>query len=67
MNIIKWIEQLEKLSKKYSIKESEILCIIPQDTHPHWDIFMRGKTCPILENGEQGVYGWDLKQFLNSN
>jgi hypothetical protein len=31
----------------------------------YWDVFMRGKTCPILENGEQGVYGWDLKQFLN--
>jgi len=65
MNTIKWIEQLEKLSRKYSIKESEILSIIPQDTHPHWDAFMRGKTCPILENGERGVYGWDLKQFLN--
>jgi hypothetical protein len=67
MNTIKWIEQLEKLSRKYSIKESEILSIIPQNTHPYWDAFMRGKTCPILENGEQGVYGWDLKQFLNSN
>ena len=65
MNIIKWIKDLEELSENNTIKESEILDIIPQDTHPHWDIFMRGKTCPILENGKRGVYGWDLKQFLN--
>jgi hypothetical protein len=67
MNIIKWIKDLEELSKNETIKESEILAIIPQDTHPYWDIFMIGKTCPILENGDHGVYGWDLKQFLNSN
>jgi hypothetical protein len=65
MNTIKWIEQLEKLSRKEIIKETEILDIIPEDTHMYWDVFMRGKTCPILESGEQGVYGWDLKQFLN--
>ena len=65
MNSNKWIEQLEKLSRKEIIKEAEILAIIPEDTHMYWDVFMRGKTCPILENGEQGVYGWDLKQFLN--
>jgi hypothetical protein len=67
MNTIKWIEQLEKLSRKEIIKETEILAIIPEDTHMYWDAFMRGKTCPILENGDHGVYGWDLKQFLNSN
>jgi len=65
MKTIKWIEQLEKLSRKEIIKETEILAIIPEDTHMYWDVFMRGKACPILENGEQGVYGWDLKQFLN--
>jgi hypothetical protein len=67
MNTIKWIEQLEKLSRKEIIKETEILAINPEDTHMYWDAFMRGKTCPILENGDHGVYGWDLKQFLNSN
>jgi hypothetical protein len=30
-----------------------------------WEIFMRGKTCPILENGDHGVYVWDLHQFLS--
>jgi hypothetical protein len=65
-NKLKWIEQLEELSKKETIRKKEILAIIPQDTHPHWDIFMIGKTCPILENGDRGVYGCDLKQFLNS-
>lgn len=66
MNNLKWIKDLEELSKNDTIKESEILTIIPQDIIPYWDIFMRGKTCPILENGDHGVYGWDLKQFLNS-
>jgi hypothetical protein len=64
MNKLKWITDLEELSKNETIKESEILALIPEDTIPYWDIFMRGKTCPLLENGDHGVYGWDLKQFL---
>jgi hypothetical protein len=65
MKTLKWIKQLRELSKNEAIKESEILSIIPSDIHPHWDIFMRGKTCPMIEKGDRGVYGWDLKQFLN--
>ena len=64
MNKLKWIADLEELSKNETIKESEILAIIPPDTIPYWDNFMRGKTCPLLENGDHGVYGWDLCQFL---
>lgn len=47
------------------IKESEVLFNLPQELHSDWDNFMRGKTCPILDNGDYGVYGWDLNQFLN--
>lgn len=47
------------------IKESEVLFNLPQELHNDWDNFMRGKTCPILDNGDYGVYGWDLNQFLN--
>jgi len=63
----KWIKDLETLStQNQNIKESEILILIPQEIHCEWDKFMRGKTCPILENGDHGVYSWDLKQFLNN-
>ncbi len=57
---------LENLSlRNKSIKESEVLFNLPQDLHNDWDNFMRGKTCPLLDNGDHGVYGWDLNQFLN--
>jgi hypothetical protein len=26
---------------------------------------MRGKTCPILDTGDHGVYPWDLSQFVD--
>lgn len=51
--------------KSKEIKESEILLNLPQELHNDWDNFMRGKTCPILDNGDHGVYSWDLNQFLN--
>lgn len=57
---------LEKLSLQgNAIKESEILFNLPQELHTEWDNHMRGKTCPLLENGDHGVYAWDLNQFLN--
>ncbi len=57
---------LENLSLQgKEIKESEILFNLPQNLHNEWDNFMRGKTCPILDNGDHGVYSWDLNQFLN--
>jgi hypothetical protein len=57
---------LENLSlQDKTIKESEILFNLPQELHSDWDNFMRGKTCPILDNGDHGVYSWDLNQFLN--
>lgn len=61
-----WMSVLENLSLQgKEIKESEILFNLPQNLHNEWDIFMRGKTCPILDNGDHGVYSWDLNQFLN--
>jgi hypothetical protein len=62
-----WIKVLEeKTLQKKDIKESEILYILPFELIESWDNFMRGKTCPILDDGEYGVYTWDLNQFLNS-
>jgi len=61
-----WMRILENLSlRDKTIKESEILVNLPQELHSDWDNFMRGKTCPILDNGDHGVYSWDLNQFLN--
>jgi len=61
-----WINVLEEKYKDFfSIKESEILISIPFEFHNDWDNFMRGKTCPLLDNGDHGVYSWDLRQFLN--
>ena len=61
-----WINILEDISLQgREIKESLILLNLPQELHDDWDIFMRGKTCPLLDNGDHGVYSWDLTQFLN--
>ena len=59
------MESLKSLIKNSEpIKESEILLNLPYELHNDWDNFMRGKTCPILDNGDHGVYSWDLEQFL---
>ena len=61
-----WIKILkEKSQDGQAIKESEILINIPFKLRNEWDNFMRGKTCPILDDGDHGVYSWDLDQFLN--
>ena len=60
-----WKNLLEDLSNNGSIKESEVLVTIPQELHSHWDNYMRGKTCPIMDNKEHGVYSHDLLGFLN--
>ena len=60
MNIL---ENISLNSKE--IKESDVLFNLPKELHNDWDNFMRGKTCPLLENGDHGVYSWDLNQFLN--
>lgn len=61
-----WIKILEqKTLTQKNIKESEIISVLPFDVLESWDNFMRGKTCPILDNGDYGVYTWDLNQFLN--
>ena len=61
-----WIQILsEKSLEAQAIKESEILINIPFELRKEWDNFMRGKTCPILDDGDYGVYSWDLNQFLS--
>lgn len=60
-----WKKELQELSDVNScIKESEVLYRMPIEEHSNWENFMRGKTCPILDNGDHGVYSWDLAQFL---
>ena len=62
-----WIKILEqKTLDNKEIKESEIISSLPFELLESWDNFMRGKTCPILDNGDYGVYAWDLNQFLNT-
>ena len=61
-----WIKILEqKTLEQRDIKESEVLSVLPYEIVESWDNFMRGKTCPILDNGDYGVYIQDLNQFLN--
>lgn len=60
-----WIEILKNKAKNSNfLKESDVLYNLPTNLHESWDNFMRGKTCPILDNGDHGVYSWDLSQFL---
>jgi hypothetical protein len=62
-----WIRILEqKTLDNKEIKESEVISVLPFNLMESWDNFMRGKTCPILEDGDYGVYAWDLNQFLNT-
>ena len=62
-----WIKILEqKTLEKKDMKESEVLSVLPFGLVESWDNFMRGKTCPILDDGDHGVYAWDLNQFLNT-
>ena len=62
-----WIKILEqKTLEKKDIKESEVLCVLPYELLEVWDNFMRGKTCPILDDGDHGIYAWDLNQFLST-
>jgi len=61
-----WIDILKTLSSQdNAIKESEILINLPFELRNEWDNFMRGKTCPILDDGDHGVYNWDLSHFLS--
>ena len=61
-----WINILQqKTLEKKDIKESEVISVIPFELIESWDNFMRGKTCPVLDDGDYGVYSWDLNQFLN--
>jgi len=52
------------LEQDTSLQESKILTMLPHELRETWENFMRGKTCPILNSGDHGVYSWDLKQFL---
>lgn len=60
-----WKEQLHHLYKEsFMISDQQILRLIPEECHLKFEELMRGKTCPILDNGEKGVYSWDLEQIV---
>ena len=66
MSNTSWKEQLQYLCKKNSIvTNQQILSLLPGGYNLKFEELMRGKTCPLLDNGERGVYSWDLEQFLN--
>jgi len=62
----KWIKNLKEKSYGFAaVTESLILSELPSKLTEDWESFMRGKTCPILDNGDHGVYVCDLHQFLD--
>jgi|LakMenEpi03Aug12_release.lakeMendotaPanAssembly.Ray.scaffolds.fasta_scaffold844342_3 hypothetical protein len=61
-----WIKNLKEKSCDFKfVRESLILSELPSEVIEDWENYMRGKTCPILDNGDHGVYSWDLHQFLS--
>jgi hypothetical protein len=61
-----WIENLKEKSSDFkALSESMVLSELPSELTEDWENFMRGKTCPILDNGDHGVYSWDLEQFID--
>lgn len=62
-----WAEQLLDVCKTTSvISEEQISLDLPEKYKPEFEEFMRGKTCPILDNGQKGVYSWDFEQYLKT-
>lgn len=62
-----WAEQLLDVCKTTSvISEEQISLDLPEKYKPEFEEFMRGKTCPILDNGQRGVYSWDFEQYLKT-
>jgi hypothetical protein len=60
-----WKLQLHKLYKEsLMVSDKQILRLIPEEYHSKFEELMRGKTCLILDNGEKGVYSWDLEQIV---
>jgi hypothetical protein len=59
------LNNLEILINKESIlREEDILRDMPLEKHNDWHNYMIGKTCPLLDNNDLGVYRWDLDSFL---
>ena len=62
-----WAEQLLDVCKTTSvISEEQISLDLPEKYKPEFEEFMRGKTCPILDNGQRGVYSWDFERYLKT-
>ena len=62
-----WAEQLLDVCNTTSvISDEQISLDLPEKYKPEFEEFMRGKTCPILDNGQRGVYSWDFEQYLKT-
>lgn len=60
-----WKEQLQHLCKECSmITNQQIRSLLPEGYLLKFEELMRGKTCPIADNGDKCVYSWDLEQIL---
>ena len=46
------------------VLEKDVEACIPDELYGDWENYMRGKTCPLNDEGERGVYSWDLQQFV---
>lgn len=60
-----WKEHLHHLYKEsFMVSDQQILRLIPEEYHLRFEELMRGKTCPIADNGDKCVYSWDLEQII---
>jgi hypothetical protein len=57
--------RLRPCGSPYFPTEKEVLEIIPEHLHNFWESYMRGKTCPRVDE-EPRVYPWDLPGFLKT-
>jgi hypothetical protein len=62
-----WADQLIDLCKTTSvISDEQISLDLPEKYKAEFEQFMRGKTCPMLDSGQSGVYSWDFEQYLKT-
>lgn len=62
-----WADRLIDMCKTTDvIVDEQISLDLPEKYKPEFEKFMRGKTCPILDNGQKGVYSWDFEQYLKT-
>lgn len=62
---MKKLQRLKVLAQQNDmILERNVESSMPDELFDDWENYMRGKTCPLNDDGERGVYSWDLQEFL---